>query len=67
MPPQRVKVHDSLSFPHELDMSTYIKDAEADQCIYELMSVFMHTGSAHAGHYFAYIRYVNHNACGGFE
>lgn len=41
-------------------MSKYVTDSDDNDkehhCLYELLSVFMHTGSAHAGHYFVYIR-----------
>lgn len=59
---QRVKLHDSLSFPEELDMSKFV-GAETGECLYELTAVFMHTGSAHAGHYFVYIRCVVETFC----
>ena len=58
---QRIKLHDDVSFPHELDVSEFLDlaqaaEAPADGHVYELYSVCIHTGSALGGHYYAYIK-----------
>ena len=57
---QRVKLHDDVSFPHQLDVSEFLDaaqaEAPADGHVYELYSVCIHTGSALGGHYYAYIK-----------
>lgn len=48
----RVKINDVFGFPVELDMNKYLENAGE----YELFGVIIHAGSAHQGHYHAYIR-----------
>ena len=62
---QRVKLDDSVSFPMRLDMGQYLhrrKDGAAPGPLYDLFSVLVHTGSAHAGHYIAYVRDIEAEA-----
>ena len=49
---ERVKITQNFEFPLEVDMSKYVENAG----IYELFAVIIHGGSAHSGHYHAYIR-----------
>jgi uncharacterized UBP type Zn finger protein len=50
-----VKLNDALTFPAELNMGPYVEAATQD-LTYDLTAVFMHTGSAFAGHYFVYLK-----------
>lgn len=60
----RVKITDDFAYPLTINMSPYLEstlmkggDGRDDQeHIYDLYSVVIHNGSAHAGHYHAYIR-----------
>ena len=57
----RVKVDDELLFPRALDARGLASGRDerggaAPRDDYELLAALMHTGSAHAGHYFAYIK-----------
>eukprot|EP01012_Entosiphon_sulcatum_P020819 TRINITY_DN25687_c1_g1_i1.p1 TRINITY_DN25687_c1_g1~~TRINITY_DN25687_c1_g1_i1.p1 ORF type:complete len:729 (+),score=146.84 TRINITY_DN25687_c1_g1_i1:82-2187(+) len=57
---ERVKIYDGIHIPLVLDVTPWIpahrraEDPEAN--LYDLFSVLLHRGSAHGGHYFAYIR-----------
>jgi ubiquitin carboxyl-terminal hydrolase 40 len=48
----RVKITDPFGFPVELDMNKYTQDGGE----YELFGTIIHAGTAHQGHYHAYIR-----------
>lgn len=56
----RVKVNDAVTFPETLDVSRWCPPASDAKgpvpAEYELFSIMNHTGSAHGGHYFAYIK-----------
>ncbi len=52
---ERKKVNDKFEFGLELDLTQYTEFQE-DNCKYELQAVMIHTGTAHGGHYHAYIR-----------
>ena len=49
---ERMKITQNFEFDLELDMSKYVENSG----IYELFAVIIHGGSAHSGHYHAYIR-----------
>ena len=48
------KVNDHFSFPAKLDLNRYT--ASPADYSYTLFSILVHTGSANAGHYFAFLR-----------
>lgn len=55
----RVKLNNFFSFNLEANFSHLLDDTEANAdtaAEYELYGVLIHRGSAHAGHYFCYIR-----------
>ncbi|KAF4009021.1 hypothetical protein G4228_000018 [Cervus hanglu yarkandensis] len=52
----RIKLNDRMTFPEELDMSTFIDVEDENSLIYELFSVMVHSGSAAGGHYYACIK-----------
>eukprot|EP00049_Salpingoeca_infusionum_P009589 m.162258 g.162258 ORF g.162258 m.162258 type:complete len:1363 (-) comp14372_c0_seq4:137-4225(-) len=53
----RHKVTNRYTFPLELEMKPYqAEDVAKQETRYFLYSVVIHTGAAHGGHYFAYIR-----------
>ncbi|KAI8492070.1 ubiquitin-like protein-specific protease [Branchiostoma belcheri] len=57
---ERYKETGKFTFPKELDMAVFCQDAEQEtDTMYELFSVVIHKGSAHGGHYHAYIRDVD--------
>jgi len=57
---QRVKLNDPMRFERTMDLKKYRKadkreEGEGEEeAVYELAAIFMHTGSAHSGHYFVY-------------
>ncbi|XP_035689702.1 ubiquitin carboxyl-terminal hydrolase 40-like [Branchiostoma floridae] len=57
---ERYKETGKFTFPKELDMAAFCQDADQEtDTVYELFSVVIHKGSAHGGHYHAYIRDVD--------
>ena len=48
------KINDHFSFPAKLDLNRYMETP--GNYTYTLFSILIHTGSANAGHYFAFIR-----------
>ncbi|KAM8970162.1 ubiquitin carboxyl-terminal hydrolase 47 isoform X3 [Sarcophilus harrisii] len=52
----RIKLNDRMTFPEELDMSTFIDVEDENSLLYELFSVMVHSGSAAGGHYYACIK-----------
>lgn len=56
---QRVKTSDPVVMSEELDMKPFTAESAGGQvCEYELFSAMIHMGSAHGGHYFAYVKDV---------
>lgn len=55
---QRYKINDRFAFPLDIDLSVFQEVPGELERIYELQSVVIHRGSAHSGHYHAYIRDV---------
>uniref|UniRef100_A0A8C4VQL4 Ubiquitin carboxyl-terminal hydrolase 47 n=1 Tax=Gopherus evgoodei TaxID=1825980 RepID=A0A8C4VQL4_9SAUR len=55
----RIKLNDRMTFPEELDMSTFIDVEDENSLLYELFSVMVHSGSAAGGHYYACIKSFN--------
>ena len=61
----RTKINQRFDFPEELDLSEFVEKNETnsqlgkDELIYELTGVVIHVGSAHKGHYHAYIKGKN--------
>jgi len=68
---QEVKVNDRFEFPQQINMKPYTKEGimEADgeevdpelirpddYYMYDLVGVLIHSGTAHSGHYYSYIR-----------
>lgn len=57
---RNVKIHDRLEFPFNMDTSNYLlgsTEGETEQFSeYELFSVIVHVGTAHSGHYYAFIK-----------
>lgn len=51
---ERVKITDPMGFDLELNLGQYT-DSHQDK-VYELYGILIHRGTAHSGHYFAYIR-----------
>ena len=49
---ERMKITQNFEFFLEVDMEKYLENAG----VYELFAVIIHSGSAHSGHYHAYIR-----------
>ena len=60
---QRYKETSRFEFPFEIDLSEFLDESVAlqspDLAIYDLYSVIIHSGSAHGGHYHAYIKDVD--------
>jgi hypothetical protein len=61
---KRVKNSSEFPFPYELNMNPYLNEdspdfKESKPLMYDLYSVLIHSGSAHSGHYHAYIRDTN--------
>ncbi|XP_066301644.1 ubiquitin carboxyl-terminal hydrolase 40-like [Branchiostoma lanceolatum] len=57
---ERYKETGKFTFPKELDMAAFCQDADQEKdTMYELFSMVIHKGSAHGGHYHAYIRDVD--------
>ena len=64
----REKVNTHFSFPLELNMSSYmepnlapcerrsVSTSEEEECLYDLVGVTVHTGTAEGGHYYSFIR-----------
>lgn len=55
---QMIKVYDKFDFPEVLNLDRYLSE-NADRsrpAKYILHSVLVHSGSAHGGHYFSFIR-----------
>lgn len=50
----RVKLNDKVEFPNVLNIAPFVTSGE--QVEYELFSIMIHSGGAHGGHYFAYIK-----------
>jgi len=50
-----IKINDRLMFDYTLDLSKYLKNADAP-AIYELHSILLHRGTPYTGHYFAFIK-----------
>lgn len=59
---QRSKINDHFSFPRKINLRPYTiehlsdPDAAAEEDIFELVGVLVHTGTAESGHYYSYIR-----------
>ncbi|UNI21501.1 Ubiquitinyl hydrolase 1 [Purpureocillium takamizusanense] len=59
---QRSKINDRFSFPRKIDLRPYTMehlsnpDAAAEEDIFELVGVLVHTGTAESGHYYSYVR-----------
>ena len=51
---QEVKINSRFEFPTYLDMSSFVPDGKDEK--YELFGILVHSGSAHFGHYYAYLR-----------
>ena len=51
---QRVKLKSMYTFDLEINMGKYLENP--DEMNYELYGVLIHSGSAHSGHYIAYVR-----------
>ncbi|XP_071040771.1 ubiquitin carboxyl-terminal hydrolase 40 isoform X3 [Parasteatoda tepidariorum] len=57
---ERFKETGKCTFPFELNMSPYCnKEIKAEDTVYELFSVLIHSGCSSGGHYHAYIRDVD--------
>eukprot|EP00929_Paragymnodinium_shiwhaense_P074775 TRINITY_DN38268_c0_g2_i1.p1 TRINITY_DN38268_c0_g2~~TRINITY_DN38268_c0_g2_i1.p1 ORF type:complete len:1161 (+),score=340.66 TRINITY_DN38268_c0_g2_i1:121-3603(+) len=54
---RRKKLTEALSIPLEVDLS-FLVGAEAGSLRYELCAICLHSGTAHGGHYHAYIKQV---------
>jgi ubiquitin C-terminal hydrolase len=72
----REKVNDAFSFPQELDMYPYTRDALMDNQSstrdmsyyhFELKSVVVHTGTADSGHYFSYVKETKDGVTNWYE
>ncbi|GAB5364610.1 hypothetical protein AAMO2058_000984500 [Amorphochlora amoebiformis] len=60
---RRVKLHDAVYFPPEVDLSEFIGNPKVEgsqlkkgSLTYELYALLIHRGGASSGHYFAYIK-----------
>lgn len=61
---QRKKLNDRFEYPLEVNLAEYLDEQSIidngsfspDSTIYELKSIIIHRGSAHGGHYHAYIQ-----------
>lgn len=52
-----VKLNDRYEFPAELNLSKYLSDPEAaENAVYDLYGVLVHSGDVYGGHYYAFIR-----------
>eukprot|EP00475_Leptophrys_vorax_P005152 TRINITY_DN13100_c0_g2_i1.p1 TRINITY_DN13100_c0_g2~~TRINITY_DN13100_c0_g2_i1.p1 ORF type:complete len:769 (-),score=208.22 TRINITY_DN13100_c0_g2_i1:1412-3718(-) len=64
---EREKLQTPFAFPMELDMTSYITSealkASNGNVQYDLLSVLIHHGQAHGGHYYAYIRDTLNEGC----
>ncbi|KAF4522539.1 hypothetical protein B566_EDAN009987 [Ephemera danica] len=57
---QRFKDESRLEFPSELDMAAFCEESlPSEITTYELLSVIVHRGGAHGGHYHAIIRDID--------
>jgi ubiquitin C-terminal hydrolase len=70
----RVKVHNKVTFPTELNMATYAASETDDTTtssdaplFYDLFAILMHSGTAMGGHYFAFIRDATNNRWSEFN
>ncbi|KAL4807372.1 hypothetical protein BDV18DRAFT_116297 [Aspergillus unguis] len=58
----RSKINDEFQFPDQIDMTPftvdYLSDSakDAQQDVFELVGVLVHSGTAESGHYYSYIR-----------
>ena len=50
----RIKLHDCLEFPKELDLQPYLY--RQAPCHYSLKGVIIHSGNADAGHYYSLVK-----------
>jgi hypothetical protein len=55
---RRIKINDRFEFTEQLDMKPFLfaDDAAAEEFLYELYAVLVHSGNAYGGHYYAYIK-----------
>ncbi|PHH77273.1 hypothetical protein CDD80_755 [Ophiocordyceps camponoti-rufipedis] len=59
---QRSKINDSFSFPSTIDLRPYTiqhlgeAKGEAEEDLFELVGVLVHSGTAESGHYYSYIK-----------
>ncbi|KNC50447.1 ubiquitin carboxyl-terminal hydrolase [Thecamonas trahens ATCC 50062] len=53
---RRVKLNQKLTFPLVLDMAPYMADSGEAPMLYDAYAVLLHSGSAHSGHYFAFVK-----------
>lgn len=57
---QRFKDESRLEFPLELDMAPFCEEPQPSEVtVYELLSVIVHRGGAHGGHYHAIIQDID--------
>eukprot|EP00727_Mastigamoeba_balamuthi_P011113 m51a1_g6624 putative tryptophanyl-trna synthetase (1035) ;mRNA; f:51910-56018 len=59
---QRVKINKELRFPGEFDANRHLTRRGGPELKYEIYSVLIHSGCAHGGHYYAFIRAVDKNS-----
>ena len=52
----KIKVHSSLPFPHELDLQEYVKNEYVNETKYNLKGVVIHTGTSEGGHYYSLVK-----------
>jgi ubiquitin C-terminal hydrolase len=64
---ERVKITDKYEFPLEINMKPYLSQAailengiKDEDLEYELFALIIHRGTPYSGHYFSYIRDINH-------
>lgn len=70
---EKVKINDYLEFPMELDMRPYTSKAlsdagglsvlesnDAEDTLYDLVGVVVHSGSSDMGHYYSFVKDRNH-------
>src|SRR3954464_9464578 len=59
---QRSKINDYFNFPPKIDMRPYKvehlmdDDSGAEEDMFELVGVLVHSGTAESGHYYSFIR-----------
>ena len=51
---RRIKLDSRLEFPLTLNMGPYTESGE--DALYECYAILLHSGSAHSGHYFAFVK-----------